>query len=189
MQAKILRPDLEIKRADRDDMTIVQSMIRSSADWYKEIVDRKDLNQHYVDDAWAEKNFAKREFFIGYSSNEPFGTLSFQKLRNQVAYLGYIYLDLKFVGKGLGSKLMEFAMQRAKREQLKEVALIAHPKAHWAVRAYEKFGFRKVTAVKEKVLAWNDGALAPYYEEGFALYLKPVNNASRLEKIPVACAN
>lgn len=166
--------DVMVKPVVREQMPVVQSIIRSSAEWYKPFVAKEDLWQHYVDDKWAADNFQKREFFLGYKGAKPFGTISFQTLRNGVGYLGYIYLDVKFVGGGLGKRLMNFALHRARRKNLSELALIAHPRAQWAVKAYEKFGFRRVASSRAEVLAWNGGAMKPYYEEGFELYAKNV---------------
>ena len=49
--------------------------------------------------------------------------------------------------------------------------MIAHPEATWATRAYLKFGFKLHAARREDVLAWNEGALQDYYEEGFQLFV------------------
>lgn len=171
---RIAASELRVSPVRREEMPVVQSIIRSSAKWYERFVEKQDMHQHLVNDAWAEQNFARREFFLGYRGNKPFGTLSFQTLRNGVGYLGYVYLDVKMVGNGLGKRLLNFALERARRKNLSHLALIAHPRAEWAVKAYEKFGFRRIASSKAEVLAWNGGAMKPYYEEGFELYLKEV---------------
>jgi hypothetical protein len=66
---------------------------------------------------------------------------------------------------------MRFAERVARKVGMVGMALIAHPEATWAKRAYLKYGFDIVETDKRAVVSWQDGALAPYYEEGFELYL------------------
>jgi len=163
-------PELAIRRAKRKDMAQIAEFIRSSADWYAEFVDESDMDEHEVDEAWEEKNYKLRDFYIGHADGEPVGTISIQVF-GDYAYLGYIYLDVKHVGKGYGHTLMTFAESVIRRMGLKGMALIAHPEASWATRAYEKYGFECVETDKDKILCWQQGCLKPYYEEGFELYV------------------
>lgn len=160
---------LKIKRAKFYDMPTIARFIRSSADWYRKFISPKDLSEHYVDQEWMVKNYKKRDFYIGYDGKDPIGTISHQTIDDH-AYLGYIYLDSKKVGKGYGKQLMDFAKSISKKKELKSMVLIAHPKATWATKAYEKYGFKCLAKKKEDVLSWNKGALKPFYEEGFQLY-------------------
>lgn len=150
-------------------MTAVADIVRSSADWYEPFVDEKDMAEHDVDESWAERNYRLREFFVAKRNGRVIGTISLQDARD-CAYLGYVYLHADEVGNGLGRRLLEFAEKGCRARDKEAMVLIAHPEAAWATRAYEKFGFTCVAEEKEDVLAWNDGWLDPYYEEGFALF-------------------
>lgn len=161
--------EFKIVRAQFNDMPQVAGLIRSSAEWYKPFVAPQDLDQHYVDEKWQRENFHKRDFYLGQQQSEPVGTISLQYFK-ETTYLGYIYLSTKHVGKGIGRKLMDFAKNKSTERGQKQMVLIAHPKAQWAIRAYEKYGFKKKFTEKEKILAWKDGLMKPYYEEGFHLY-------------------
>lgn len=151
-------------------MSTVARLVRSSADWYRPFVDEKDMAEHEVDAAWEEKNFARRSFYLGRLLGQAIGTISTQSL-GDYAYLGYIYLDVDHVGKGHGRTLMKFAERQLRDSGKRGMALIAHPEATWAKKAYLKYGFEIAATEKEQVLQWQDGALKPYYEEGFQLYL------------------
>ncbi|MCA9285652.1 MAG: GNAT family N-acetyltransferase, partial [Phycisphaerales bacterium] len=159
----------EIRPADRSDMELVADFVRSSAEWYRPILDERDMAEHDVDEEWAELNFERRDFYVGYASGEPLGTVSLQYF-GDYAYLGYIYLDVAHVGKGYGQRLMRFAERKAREKSMKGMVLIAHPEATWAKNAYLKYGFEIIETAKEGVLAWKEGVLKPYYEEGFELY-------------------
>ena len=164
--------DVSVRRAlhTADDMELVAGMVRSSAEWYRAIVDEKDMVEHEVGEEWARVNFQRRRFFVGELDGEPFGTISMQTF-GRYCYVGYVYLDVNFVGRGLGRVLLDHVADRARRSGLQGLALIAHPEATWATRAYLKFGFDKVADNRDAVLAWQDGVLGPYYEEDFELYL------------------
>ncbi|MEC7275333.1 MAG: GNAT family N-acetyltransferase [Peredibacter sp.] len=165
---------LEIKPATRKDMDTIAQFIRSSARWYEPFLDEKDLDEHYVDDTWKEENFKKRDFYIGKTpKEEDVGTISLQFF-DDVTYLGYIYLHTDHVGKGFGHKLIDHAKEVSKDKGQKEMVLIAHPEAKWAVKAYEKYGFERYMTEKEKIINWKDGLLESYYEEGFHLYRYPL---------------
>lgn len=151
-------------------MSTVAGFVRSSADWYRPIVDDKDMDQHEVDEAWARKNFLVRDFYIAHVGETPIGTISTQFFGDW-AYLGYIYLDVDHVGQGHGRRLINFARDIVTQQGAVGMSLIAHPEAKWAKRAYLKYGFRIAETRKAEVLAWQDGALEDYYEEGFELYL------------------
>ena len=160
----------EIRPARREEMGLVASFVRSSAEWYRPFVDEDDMDEHEVGPEWEARNFELREFFIGCVDGRAVGTISMQTFGEWV-YLGYIYLDVEHVGKGYGHQLMTFARRAAERAGFRGLALIAHPEATWATRAYEKFGFECVANTPADVLAWQDGALASYYEQDFDLYL------------------
>ncbi len=158
-----------IRPAEWEDMETIAGFIRSTAEWYRPFADEKDMAEHEVDDEWKKINFERREFFISHNNHEPIGTISMQQFENY-AYLGYIYLDKKHVGKRYGQILMNFTEQLARERRLKGMVLISHPEATWAVRAYEKFGFKTLLTDKSAILEWEDGVLKPYYEEGFHLF-------------------
>jgi RimJ/RimL family protein N-acetyltransferase len=161
---------LEVTPAERSDMAAVVEIIRSSAEWYEEIVEPEDLSEHWVDERWARENFERRDFYVGRIDDEIAGTLSLQEVGEEHLYLGYVYLHTDHVGNGFGHDLLDFARDEARRMGRRSLVLIAHPEAEWACRAYEKYGFRVIAESREDVLAWEDGWLGPYYEEGFHLF-------------------
>ncbi len=170
---------LKIERAEKKDMPKVAKLINSSYDMYEEFVDPKDLDQHHIDKAWIEKNYEKRNFYIARAGEESVGTITMQYF-GKVAYLGYIYLDVEHMGKGYGKKLIDHARKICEEKGVTSMVLIAHPEATWAIRAYEKYGFKLVSTKKEEILNFNGGFMKPYYEEGFHLYRYNVNVKSKM---------
>lgn len=165
---------LIIDRAKYSDMAAITKIISSSAEWYEPFLDPKDLGEHRPDEEWIARNYFRRDFFVARcASGRPIGTVSVQNL-NGCAYLGYIYVHADHTGNGIGKILMDHAREVAVARDFKAMALIAHPQAKWATKAYKRFGFKIKAKSKGNVLAWNSGALKPYYEEGFHLYYYPL---------------
>ncbi len=161
---------LTIRPARWEHAPAIIEIIRSSASWYEDIVEPEDLAEHYVDEAWAKRNFESRDFYVALIDEEVVGTISLQAVGTDELYIGYLYLHTDQVGKGFGKVLMDFASDEVRRQGRSALVLLAHPKADWACRAYRKYGFEVVLEDREKVLSWRDGWLEPYYEEGFHLY-------------------
>ena len=112
----------------------------------------------------------KRDFYVAVADGTPVGTLTLQFF-GEYTYLGYVYIDTAHVGNGYGRKLLEFAARESKNRGMKGMVLIAHPQASWAIKAYQKFGFKLAHRDKDDILAWNGGVLKPYYEEYFQLFM------------------
>ncbi|MGE0201134.1 MAG: GNAT family N-acetyltransferase [Candidatus Melainabacteria bacterium] len=161
---------LRFARATREKMDVVANFIRSADAWYRAIIHEDDLDEYQMSEDWVEKNFERREFYLGYTpGDQPVGTLSMQVF-GRAMYLGYIYVDNHFVGQGFGHQFLEFARHTACERGLDSMNLLVHPRATWAVKAYQKYGFQLLYPYAEDILAWNEGALAPYCENGFQLF-------------------
>jgi len=160
---------LDIQPAKRHEMVIAANILRSSAEWYRPFLDEKDMAQHEVDESWGEKEYSRRQFYIGREENAPVGIVSTQSVGDML-YIGYIYVYDHQTGKGFGPQLLSHAREIAWQEGKCGMVLIAHPKAYWATRSYRRFGFECIATTRDQVLEWRGGWLKPYYEEGFELY-------------------
>ena len=88
--------DLAIRPATRADMPMVADFVRSSAEWYRPIVDPKDMDEHQVGEEWAETNFRRRDFYIGLADEqEPIGTISLQYFGDW-AYVTMLHVNTWF---------------------------------------------------------------------------------------------
>jgi len=164
-------PTVSVRRATIEDMDTAADIIRSTAEWYRPIVDPKDMAEHAVDENWAARNYLQRECYLGRIGNEVVGFLTLQHAGDYI-YVGYTYVPARFVGRGIGRRLLTHAAEVAKQRGYKGVVHIGHPEATWAVRAYKKMGYDIVLREREQVLAWNSGFLKPFYEEDFVLFRK-----------------
>lgn len=166
-------PRVDVKRASLREMDLAADIIRDTAEWYRPIVDPKDMAEHAVDDDWAARNFLQRECYLGRIGNEVVGFLTLQHCGEYI-YVGYTYVPKRFVGRGVGRRLLTHAREVAKERGYRGVVHIGHPDATWAVRAYEKLGYDIILRDREDVLNWNSGFLRPFYEEDFVLFRRLV---------------
>lgn len=60
----------------------------------------------------------------------------------QYAYLGFMYTQPEFRGRGINQKIVEALMDWAKKNDLKEVRLTVYNENISAIKAYEKVGFQ-----------------------------------------------
>ena len=153
-------------RASLTLMSEVRGCINSNYDLYEPIVDPVDLPEHFVDEAWAKRNFDIREFYLGRDSDTAqfVGTGSYQNL-GEFAYVGYFYVKREFQRQGLGRALMQFIEMRAKVDQISDLRLFCNQASTWAFDFYTKIGFHILTSDKAEILAMNGGVMAPFYEQ------------------------
>jgi ribosomal protein S18 acetylase RimI-like enzyme len=151
----------------------VQACINSNNQLYKSIIDPIDQGEHLVDDQWAERNYKIREFYLGRADGHYVGMGSYQNLKS-CAYIGYFYIKPEFQRKGYGVGLMNFLQIRAITDNLPYLRLFANCNADWAIRFYEKMGFRIKSRNKDEILAMDEGIFQPFYEQKSVLMEKPM---------------
>jgi len=163
----------EIIRATRDMMVHVRDIINSNYILYASIVDARDLGEHSVTDAWADKNFKIREFYLLREDGrgEYVGAGSFQVL-GDFAYVGYLYVRFGCQRRGLGQVLVSFLGQRAMEAGIRDLRLFVNEKASWARDFYARMGFTLYLSRKEDILGLDGGIMTPFYEEGSLLMRK-----------------
>ncbi len=169
--------ELSIVRAGKGLMDEVRAVINSNYSLYKDIVHQKDLGEHQVNQEWACRNFAIREFYLMQRKNDAganyVGMFSFQVL-GYFAYVGYFYIKHHLLRNGLGTSMMDLVEKRALDEGVHDLRLFANPRATWALSFYLKRGFHVMESDKSRILAIDGGILAPFYEEDALLMQKDV---------------
>jgi GNAT superfamily N-acetyltransferase len=158
-------------RASMALMNEVQACVNENAFLYEYIVDPKDLGEHHVDTAWAERNFKIREFYLARAEGEYVGAASYQKL-GSFAYIGYFYIKPKCHKLGYGQQFMRFLEMRTQSDNVTDLRLFANGKANWALSFYERVGFKVLMTEKQDIMNIDNGIFKPFYEEGAYLLQK-----------------
>ncbi len=81
-------------------------------------------------------------FYCLTADDKVIGTVALKKIDDSSVELKALYLDSKYRGKGLGSRLMDKAIDEAKARGFKSIVLDSMSKYKDALRLYEKYGFR-----------------------------------------------
>jgi ribosomal protein S18 acetylase RimI-like enzyme len=85
------------------------------------------------------------EIFFAKADNEIAGTFALIKEQAGVFELSKMAVDERFQGKGIGSKMIEYSLERAKELGAKKVILYSNTALKSAIHLYKKFGFIEVT--------------------------------------------
>jgi len=130
-----------IRRCDDNDFEIIYAVINDAAQTYKGII---------PDDLWKEPYMSKDELrheidegvsFCGYEeSGEIVGVMGIQPVQD-VVLIRHAYVRTSERNRGIGSKLLS----HLQRQTIRPVLIGTWADALWAVRFYEKHGFRLVT--------------------------------------------
>ena len=90
-------------------------------------------------------NDIENEFIIFYcliSDGTVVGTVALKKIDDMTAELKSLYLDKDLRGQGLGSKLMQYAINYANDSGYKTIVLDSMSQYKEALKLYEHFGFK-----------------------------------------------
>jgi GNAT superfamily N-acetyltransferase len=157
----------------------VQDIINSNASLYDGIIDARDSSEHHVTDAWADRNYKIREFYLLRDVDKKLyvGVGSFQIL-GDFAYVGYLYVRQGHQQRGYGQELISFLGQRAIKADVLDLRLFVNEKATWARQFYAKMGFTIFLSRKEDILGVDGGIMVPFYEEDSLFMRKLLNNTA-----------
>ncbi|XEO77422.1 hypothetical protein WKT22_02451 [Candidatus Lokiarchaeum ossiferum] len=159
-------------RASRTLMVEVQRIINSNFYLYKDIiVHPEDISEHQVDEAWVEKNFARREFYVARDQGEYVGMCSYQKI-GSFAYIGYLFVQDGYHRQGYGKKMLQFLEMRTYQDKLTDLRLFSNKNAKWAIEAYLKMGFSILSSDATEICNMEGGVMAPFYEANHIFFQK-----------------
>ena len=138
--------NIEIRKIDKSEYTIVVEMFNKYRMFYKQSSDL-ELAETYLNDRLKNN---EAHVFIAYSKEAPqlFGfTLLYPKFSSVSAkknwHIGDLYVEQNQRKLGIGNKLLETAINFAKEQNAAFVSLNTALDNYNAQNLYEKFGFEK----------------------------------------------
>ncbi len=130
-----------IRKCNSNDFDAIYSIINDAAEAYKGVI---------PNDCWKEPYMAKEELrheidngvmFWGYEENEElFGIMGLQDVKD-IALIRHAYVRTNKRNQGIGGKLLH----HLQKQTSKPVLMGTWKDALWAIRFYEKHGFKLVT--------------------------------------------
>ena len=129
-----------IRKCDDTDFETIHSIINEAAQKYKGIIPEDRWKEPYMTREELEHEIEDGVVFWGYERNaELSGVMGIQQVQD-VTLIRHSYIRMRAQGQGVGSKLLSFLSKQTTRP----ILIGTWADAAWAIRFYEKRGFRLV---------------------------------------------
>jgi N-acetylglutamate synthase-like GNAT family acetyltransferase len=130
-----------IRQCDDTDFETIHSIINEAAKKYKGIIPEDRWKEPYMTREELKHEIEKGIVFWGYERNgELIGVMGIQRVKD-VTLIRHSYIRMTAQGQGVGSKLLSFLSNQSTRP----VLIGTWSDAVWAIRFYEKRGFKLVS--------------------------------------------
>ena len=144
-----------ISEYTKNDSSKILYVINDAAAKYKGIIPDDCWHEPYMSEQELADEFKNGVRMFGYlHNNELLGVIGFQEIKD-VVLIRHAYTLTKHQCKGKGSELLKFLLEKNKNSHL----LVGTWKsAKWAIKFYEKFGFKFHSAEQSALLLkkyWN----------------------------------
>ena len=133
----------------KNDISKILYVINDAALIYKGIIPDNCWHNPYMSKQKLMIEFTKGVRMFGYAKNNKLvGVMGIQELNN-ITLIRHAYTLTQHQGKGKGSELLKFLLEKNKNSHL----LVGTWKsAKWAIKFYEKFGFTVHSAERSALL-------------------------------------
>ncbi len=103
------------------------------------------------------------------------GFIGTKFLENEIIYLVAIYLDQHYIGKKIGSKVINLLVEKYSLSSVSEILLMVHTKAEWAKSFYKHNGFIDIAVGEDDISAYRNGVVKDLYLSNTELYKLTIN--------------
>ena len=143
-----------IRKCVDADFAMMETVINEAAEAYRGAIPEDRWHEPYMSGDELRTEIAAGVQFWGWEeSGALVGIMGLQDVRD-VTLIRHAYVRTALQGRGVGGKLLEFLVEKA----TKPVLVGTWAAAEWAIRFYERHGFRLVTPEeKDRLLSkyWN----------------------------------
>ena len=138
-----------ISEYTKNDSSKILYVINNAAAKYKGIIPDDCWHEPYMSEQELADEFKNGVRMFGYlHNNELIGVIGFQEIKD-VIFIRHAYTLTQYQGKGKGSELLKFLLEKNKNSHL----LVGTWKsAKWAIKFYEKFRFTVHTTEQSTLL-------------------------------------
>lgn len=143
-----------IRRCTDDDFAAIESVINEAAEAYRGVIPADCWHEPYMPAQELKNEIAAGVNFWGWENAGALaGVMGIQEVRG-ATLIRHAYVRVGQQGRGIGSELLAFLIGQAQGALL----VGTWAAAEWAIRFYQRHGFRLVSAEeKDRLLAtyWN----------------------------------
>lgn len=131
-----------IRRLQLADLTPILHIVNDAAEAYKGIIPEDRWKEPYMSTEELREEIASGVKFYGWIENDILVAVMGIQPVNDVTLIRHAYVLTGHQRRGIGEKLLRHLLNMARTS---EVLVGTWEAAHWAVRFYEKHGFKLVT--------------------------------------------
>ena len=138
-----------IRKCTERDFETMLAVVNDAADAYRGIIPTDRWKEPYMPPEELRKEIAAGVEFYGYSTGgKLIGLMGIQD-KGDVALMRHAYVQTRCRRQGIGGRLLVYLQ----RQTSKPILIGTWADAGWAIRFYEKHGYRRVTpAEKDRLL-------------------------------------
>jgi GNAT superfamily N-acetyltransferase len=134
--------DKMIRKCMGNDFDTMYSIINDAAIAYKGVIPPDRWKEPYMPKDELQKQLDEGVEFWGHEDwGELVGVMGFQPVQD-VTLIRHAYVRTAYRGQGIGSRLLEFLLEKISTP----VLIGTWADAVWAIRFYERHGFKRVSA-------------------------------------------
>jgi GNAT superfamily N-acetyltransferase len=145
-----------IQPCTNNDFDTIATIINEAANAYKGAIPADCWHEPYMTDSALKSEIeAGVNFFGWYGSDGLAGIMGLQKVKD-AALIRHAYVHSSHQGKGIGSALLNELTGKMKEKT--KILVGAWANATWAIRFYQRQGFRMVSELEKDILLqtyWN----------------------------------
>jgi len=145
-----------IREAVADDAGDIARVINeSNCRAYRSIIPPEYFRCPVVTREDVLRDMRVMRFFVYVVDGEVVGVAALHpKPGEGLGVIRWVYVDPKHQRRGVGTALVRYVESVARGLGLRKLRLVTHERAYWAIRFYEKLGYRTVAYVQRR--AWRD---------------------------------
>ena len=145
-----------IRRAGIGDADDIAHVINeSNYHAYKDVIPKGFFKHPVVSRDEVLEDMRRMEFYVYEVRGEIVGVAALHPRYSEgVGVVRWVYVHPRYQRRGIGTALMRRIEERARELGLRRLRLVTHGEAYWAIRFYEKLGFKIVGYVERA--AWGD---------------------------------
>jgi len=130
-----------IRRCGPEDFVLIYRIINDAAGAYRGVIPADRWKEPYMDEEELRREISEGVLFWGYEERgELVGVMGIQHVKD-VTLIRHAYISTPQRNRGIGSQLLSFL----RGETTHPILIGTWADAVWAIRFYEKHGFRQVS--------------------------------------------
>jgi putative acetyltransferase len=131
-------PDLHIRSFQPDDALAFRIL---NEEWITKYFDLEEQDRHVLSDPDRHILQPGGHIFMGFAGNQPIGCCALVPIRPGVFELAKMAVSEEYRGRGIGRKILEYTIARARELGIKTLFLGSNTKLANAIHLYKSFGF------------------------------------------------